>query len=137
MPTKKSDFDKPKSVRKKKLLTALRKHHGLVTIACEEAGVSCPVYYTYMREDPEFNKAVTEINDRTLDYAESALLRNIQDGKETSLIFFLKCKGKERGYVEKSELDLNHFVGQIHQASSEVKELVAIKEGAQIPREIE
>ena len=32
------------------------------------------------------------------------LYKNIKDGRETSLIFYLKTKGKQRGYIEKQEL---------------------------------
>lgn len=56
------------------------------------------------------------INERNLDYAESALLKLIKEGNATALIFFLKTKGKHRGYIERSELtgkdgtDLNHSI---------------------------
>ncbi len=29
---------------------------------------------------------------------------NIQAGKEASIFFFLKCRAKDRGYVERSEI---------------------------------
>ena len=31
---------------------------------------------------------------------------NIQQGKEASIFFFLKCKAKDRGYIERAELNL-------------------------------
>lgn len=40
-----------------------------------------------------------------LDVAESALIKNIQDGDNTAIIFYLKTQGKKRGYIEKTEVD--------------------------------
>lgn len=45
-----------------------------------------------------------------IDEAEEVLRANIQKGKEASLIFFLKCQAKHRGYCEKDNsqaLDLS------------------------------
>ena len=38
-----------------------------------------------------------------LDFAESKLKQEINDGNITAIIFFLKTKGKIRGYVEKEQ----------------------------------
>ena len=46
-------------------------------------------------------KTATEI---MLDVAENNLLKHIQRGDKTAIIFFLKCKGKDRGYVERQEI---------------------------------
>ena len=42
----------------------------------------------------------------TLDFAESQLHNQIKSGNTSATIFYLKTKGKKRGYVEKSELDI-------------------------------
>ena len=38
-----------------------------------------------------------------LDFAETMLMKHIREGDTTSLIFYLKTKGRERGYVERVE----------------------------------
>ena len=45
-----------------------------------------------------------------LDLAEDKLLMNMKDRDDTALIVFLKCKGKPRGYVERSALELSGSV---------------------------
>lgn len=48
-----------------------------------------------------------EVDEATLDFAESKLLELLNKGDKTAIIFYLKCKGKNRGYVERNE-----FVGR-------------------------
>ena len=99
---------------KKRLLEALEKSLGIVTTACEEVGVNRWTYYDYLKKDPKFKKQVEELADVALDYAESQLHKNIGDGKEASIIFYLKTKGRNRGYIEKIEQANTHqFIDSI------------------------
>ncbi|MDR3142731.1 MAG: hypothetical protein LBU37_13545, partial [Tannerellaceae bacterium] len=50
------------------------------------------------------------IADIAIDFAESNLHKRIKEGDTTSIIFYLKTKGKKRGYIEKSEIDMNSNV---------------------------
>ena len=93
---------------KKKVLEALEKTLGIVTTACKNVGISRSQFYTWHREDEQFKKDVDSVEGMALDFAESKLLENIKSKKETSIIFYLKTKGKKRGYIEKQEIDHNH-----------------------------
>ena len=91
--------------KKERLLKALQETQGLIYHACKKAGnISRSTYYRYMREDEEFAKAVEDIKEAQIDYVEGQLIKNISDGKETSIIFYLKSKAKERGYAEKLDI---------------------------------
>lgn len=85
---------------KKRLLEALEKSFGVVSDACRAANVSRQTFYQYKKEDPEFADAVDAMEDVGLDFAESALYKQIKEGIPSSTIFYLKTKGKKRGYVE-------------------------------------
>ena len=85
---------------KKALLSALESSLGVVTMACRSVGVSRVTFYKYVNEDAEFAAAVADIEDIALDFAESQLHKQIKEGNTTATIFFLKTKGKRRGYVE-------------------------------------
>ena len=63
-------------------------------------------YYKWLKEDEEFAQAVKEIENIALDFAESQLHTQMKDGSTSATIFYLKTKGKKRGYVERSELDV-------------------------------
>lgn len=88
---------------KKEMLEALEKSLGIVTTACKSAGIMRSTHYEWYKEDEEYKAAVDSIADIALDFAESQLHKQIQNGEVTSTIFFLKTKGKKRGYVERME----------------------------------
>ena len=91
---------------KKKLLKALEKSMGIVANACKIVNLDRTTFYRYYNEDQQFSDDVDKIQDYVLDFAESKLLENIKDKKETSIIFYLKTKGRKRGYIEKTETDI-------------------------------
>ena len=91
---------------KKRFLQALEKSLGIISQASKKSEVTRSAVYRWMKEDPEFAKKVNAVNDIVLDFAESSLHKQINDGNTTATIFLLKCKGKARGYVERSEIDI-------------------------------
>ena len=54
-----------------------------------------------------------EIRETAVDDAEHMLFRKIEEGHVASIIFFLKCFGKNRGYVERPERTSTPPRGQI------------------------
>ena len=89
--------------KKKALLEALEKSLGVVTTACRQVGIGRTMFYNYMKDD-EFRAEVESISDIALDFAESQLHKQIQSGNTAATIFYLKTKGKKRGYYERQEL---------------------------------
>ena len=89
---------------KKKMLAALERSLGVVTSACKAVGISRQTHYNWLNDDAAYKSEVESIEDIALDFAESQLHKQIQDGEVSSTIFFLKTKGKKRGYVERQEV---------------------------------
>lgn len=83
---------------KVKLLKVLRKNQGLVSTACDEAGVSVEFYYCHYNKDLEFKQQVDLINEKVIDFAESKLYEKIAEGSENSIHFILRYRGRKRGY---------------------------------------
>ena len=99
---------------KRAMLDALEKSLGVVTAACKIVGIGRTTHYLWMDSDPEYKAAVDALSDVALDFAESQLHKQIKDGNSTATIFFLKTKGKKRGYVERQEVEaVNGKVFQI------------------------
>ena len=91
-------------INKKAMISALEKSLGVVTSACKNVGISRETHYKWLREDEAYKDAVDDLENVALDFAESQLHKQISGGNPTSTIFYLKTKGKRRGYVERQEI---------------------------------
>lgn len=108
---------------KKAILESLEIHHGIVTTACASIGLARSTYYQWLDMDDEFKVAVADIQETAIDFVESKLMEKVngvttqsynQKGEpviyelppsDTAIIFFLKTRGKKRGYIERVEVD--------------------------------
>jgi hypothetical protein len=88
---------------KKAVIEALEKSLGVVTTACKQVGIGRTQFYEWLK-DPKFKAEVDSIQDIALDFAESQLHQQIKGGNTAATIFYLKTKGKRRGYVERQEI---------------------------------
>ena len=92
---------------KKELISALRSNLGIVSNACEALGISRTTYYKYYNKDSEFRSEVDNVGEHTLDFVESKLFDLIDNGNVAATIFYMKTKGKRRGYIERQEVEHN------------------------------
>jgi hypothetical protein len=90
--------------KKRAMLFALESKMGVVTTACKAVGINRRLHYDWLERDAEYRKAVEELDNVSLDFAESQLFKQIHDGEVASTIFYLKTKGKKRGYIERTEV---------------------------------
>jgi len=95
---------KANTVKKRVFIEKMKKTLGNVTASSEAAKINRCTYYEWLEKDPAFKAAIDAIEESCIDFAESALKKQIEDGNPTSTIFYLKTKGKRRGYVETQEL---------------------------------
>ena len=111
-------------IKKDAMIEALHASLGIVTTACKNAEIARVTYYEWLKDDPQFKERVDDISNVALDFAESQLHLKMQGVRKkdknnevyyksepdtTAIIFFLKTKGKGRGYIERSELDVMGF----------------------------
>ncbi|CAB5187181.1 hypothetical protein UFOVP163_13 [uncultured Caudovirales phage] len=86
-------------------LVSLEKSLGIITAAIEATGVSRAKYISWLNVDEEFSKRVDLIMEKQIDFVESKLLEKINKGDTTAITFYLKTKGKDRGYTEKQIME--------------------------------
>ena len=98
------DEQKRTQPNKKKLIAALEKSLGIVTEACEKAELSRTQHYKWYKEDEDYRKAVDDIEGKFIDFAESHLKEQIEKGSTPATIFYLKTRGKKRGYGDSLDL---------------------------------
>jgi hypothetical protein len=94
-------------LHKKKLIKAMIKHLGIITKACEEVGISRNQFYNYYKNDEVFKKEIDDINEITLDFVEDKLFQNIKQGDRASIMFYIKYKGRKRGYIDSSDVNIS------------------------------
>ena len=90
--------------KKRAMLEALEKSLGVVTTACKQAQISRDTHYRWLKEDKDYRVKCKDMENIALDFAESQLHKQIMKGNPISTIFFLKCKGKKRGYIEQQDI---------------------------------
>jgi hypothetical protein len=111
-------------ITKRAMIEALEKSLGIVTTACKSVNIARQTHYEWMREDEQYKEAVDGIVDIAIDFAESQLNQLMMGAKHqvvtnkgeiveikdapnpSSIIFYLKTKGKKRGYVERQEVEV-------------------------------
>lgn len=98
-------------------LKIYQKNMGVVAKACREANIARTTFYDW-RKNEEFAAECKMLDEEVIDFAENALYRKIADGDTTSIIFFLKTKGRHRGYIERTEVDAT-----IDERQREIEEL--------------
>ena len=85
------------SDNQRKFLEVLEDNLGIVDIALQKSGVEREEYNDW-KENVFFIQKLRGIEEKSLDYVEQQLLLQIQEGNTSAITFYLKTKGKKRGY---------------------------------------
>lgn len=93
--------------RKENFLLALEQSLGVITTAAKKANIARTLIYQWIKEDADFAVKVKAVEELALDFVESQLFKQIQDNNTAATIFYLKTKGKNRGYTERTEISGN------------------------------
>ena len=92
--------------KKKVFLEAFDKAHGVIVVGLKAAQIDRSTYHKWLKADPKFKLACEEAGESAIDFVESKLYENIDKGREISTIFYLKTRAAQRGYYEKTQLDI-------------------------------
>jgi len=86
---------------------ALEKTGGWQTQAAKQLGITVQAVSKRIKGSERLQKKLAEIKGHYLDLAEFKLIEKIKTGDLGAICFYLKCQGKERGYIEKQQIDAN------------------------------
>jgi len=87
------------------IIAALTKTHGMMSKAARILGCDRKTISNRLKEFPAIGQALEESEALRLDEAETSLDRNIKNGNQKSIEFFLKNRGRSRGYGLDNEQD--------------------------------
>jgi hypothetical protein len=113
---------KSKAYRQRSFLDALRVSSWNVSEACRQSGIHRSTFYLWM-DDSDFVEKVHEIKEERIDFAESKLMEKIGDGNIIAILFFLKCQGKNRGWVEDQRVQVESRLKSL--SKEEIDSIVA------------
>jgi predicted transcriptional regulator len=109
----------------------LRRHKGAVSSTAKALDITKATLEKYIMKSKVLKSIVCEIVETEIDEVESELMTQVRKGNMTAILFYLKCKGKDRGWVEKNELTVdvkpitfkyNLAKGGVHAAKRAAKE---------------
>ena len=95
------------------MVAALQSTLGIVSPALLKSKISRTTHYKWLKEDDDYKAQCLETAEQALDFAESSLHHQIEEHQTAATIFYLKTKGKGRGYIEKQEYDLSSSDGTL------------------------
>jgi len=84
---------------------ALREAQGMRAHAAKMIGCAPTTITNYINRYKSLQDLERDILEERLDFAEKQLFKNIKEGKEQSLFFFMRCKGRDRGYIERQVIE--------------------------------
>ena len=89
----------------KQIETALTNNGGFVSQAAKKLNVSYQAIYKRIKNNKRLQEIKLTVEESNLDLAESKLLTQIRKGNLGAICFYLKCKGKKRGYIETQQMN--------------------------------
>lgn len=127
--------DLGKKGRQQLFLAAWYAYSFNMTEACYFAGVRRDTMAIWLREDLEFSELFRMLDEIRIDFYESKLTQAIASGDTAATIFAMRTKGRNRGYSEKIEVDINTTANNTNDATLSVQELMS-RVNVQAKREI-
>lgn len=96
-----------KNIPIEKIIQIYEKKGCNITATCTALGISRKTFYEWKEKKKKLAEGLEAAEEAIIDFAESKLVEHINNDDVQALIFFLRTKGKKRGYVEKTESDVN------------------------------
>ncbi len=89
------------------IIQAVQAAHGILSVAAELLHCSRTTMHKYVNRFPTVREAYLEANEIHLDLAEQKLHEKITEGNLAAVFFLLKTRGKDRGYIERTEMKIS------------------------------
>jgi hypothetical protein len=89
----------------KKTLEVYKRKACNISATCSAVDISRTHFYRMRKKNAKFAQGLIDAEESLIDIVESKLISQVNNGNITAIIFFLKSKAKDRGYIEKVEVD--------------------------------
>lgn len=109
---------------------ALIKSRGLVTVAARTLECNPHTIRAYIAKYPTVAAALKEAREGILDMTEARLFQAANEGEQWAVTFLLKNIGKDRGYMEKQQIEHTITPGTAAQLTDDELDAELKKRGA-------
>lgn len=93
-----------KKVSTERVIAAIPGTGGIISEIAKRCGVNRNTITNYAKDNPEIQAAIEQETDTFCDVAENSLLTLVREKNVSAVIFYLKTKGRHRGYTERMEV---------------------------------
>lgn len=87
------------------ILEALKKAQGFYTLAAKALGINRRTIAERVAKSAKLKKALNDEMETRLDLAENRLVAAVNNGERWAIKFLLECKGRDRGYCKRLEIE--------------------------------
>ncbi len=95
-----------KKVPNEKIVAMYEKKAGNLSATAKALNIDRNTLYAWRHQSTELDQKMQEVEESLIDFTESKLMQQIDASNLTAIIFYLKTKGRKRGYVERQENDI-------------------------------
>lgn len=117
-------------VTKKKFREAVKGTGGIMISIAKNLGVSRVTVYDFCNKNPDMMKLRRDEEEKIIDIAENSLFSQARKQEQWAVKYLLQTKGKRRGYVEKSEIQMSGHIETFtkEEREAEIKRLLGKNE---------
>ena len=111
-------YTKITTIRKSDIENAIKDSKGFISTIAKK--LNCD-WHTAKKaiETHQLDEMLQNEKETLTDFVESKLIQNINDNDVTSIIFYLKTQAKKRGYVDKTEVQVEGKITNINITSAD------------------
>lgn len=96
---------RPRKYTDEEMIDALKATRGMIYLAAERVGCEADTIYARAKVSPAVARCMKHERGKVVDFAEQKLFAGIKKGEQWAVTLALKTLGKDRGYVEKTEVE--------------------------------
>jgi len=89
------------------IIDALQRNGGVIIATAKALNINRVTLWKWLKKYPVLKDAQIQAEESMIDMAESKLFQAVNKGNLTAIIFTLKTKGRNRGYIERQELQID------------------------------
>lgn len=113
-------------VSKERFKKALEGSYGVQTIIAKKLGVGRSAITNFLNKNDDMRELCNQEREKIIDIAENRLHSAVNKGQKWAVKMLLSSIGKNRGYVEKQEIEINGTVALMtkEERAAEIKRLL-------------